>query len=400
MGDSIKLNLGSGPRPLDGYVNLDIADGHDARSLSDYADESVDEVRASHVLEHINFRETDAVLREWVRVLKPGGRLRIAVPNALVCMRGIIETVDGERDANVDFLSMALIGSNTDDHDVHRALFDDRGLRVQMQRAGLVGVREWKGDPDDCSGLPVSLNMEGTKPVPYVAKEGRVHCLMSMPRLAWTMNFHCVARACQELRMPLHTATGAYYGNVMQESMCAIIGLGPDPFECERPDYILTVDYDSVFTTDDVRKLLTLMDANPDIAGLAALQSKRCSEQILFNTARGGAMGPELDGELTDVMTAHFGLTVLRVSDLLDTPLPWFFGHIGEDGTFRGKGAQDPDIAFWMKWHEAGKRICIASRTPIGHIEEMVTWPGEDFRPIHQHMKDYQAKGRPEGAHA
>jgi len=399
MGDQLKLNLGAGEVPLDGYENLDIKGGTDVRNLSAYADGSVDEVRASHVLEHISFHETDKVLAEWVRVLKPGGRLRIAVPDALLCMKGILGTVEGDAEANVDFLSMALIGSNSDDHDIHRALFDRRGLQIQMQRAGLIGIREWKGH-DDCSSLPVSLNLEGLKPVPYEASEGRVHCLMSMPRLAWTMNFHCVARACQELRMPLHTATGAYYGNVMQESLCSIIGLGPDPFECKRPDYVVTVDYDSVFTTQDVRKLLTLMDANPDIAGLAALQSKRCSEQILFNTAKGGMMGPELDGEITDVMTAHFGLTVLRVSDLLDTPLPWFFGQIGEDGTFRGKGAQDPDIAFWMKWHNMGKRICIASRTPIGHIEEMVTWPGDDFRPIHQHMKDYQAEGMPKGVHA
>jgi hypothetical protein len=167
----------------------------------------------------------------------------------------------------------------------------------------------------------------------------------------------------------------------------------------KRPDYVLTVDYDSVFTSDDVRKLLSLMEANPDIAGLAALQTKRGDGKMLFNTEKGGVRAIDMDAELLDVETAHFGLTVLRVSDLIDTPLPWFAGVIGEDGSFRGKGAMDPDVAFWKKWRRLGKRVCLAARTPIGHMEEVITWPSEDLRPIYQHMNDYRKDGRPKGAH-
>jgi len=39
-----------------------------------------DAVVAQHVIEHV--RDADAALHEWVRVLKPGGRLAIATPNA------------------------------------------------------------------------------------------------------------------------------------------------------------------------------------------------------------------------------------------------------------------------------------------------------------------------------
>jgi hypothetical protein len=396
--DQVRLNLGGALNPQSGYTNLDIKDGHDARDLSAYADGTVDEIRASHVLEHISFRETDAVLREWVRALKPGGRLRIAVPDALLCMRAIVGTVDGDAGADIEFLSMALIGGNTDEHDSHKAMFDRRGLQVQMQRAGLIAIQEWKGE-GDCSALPVSLNLEGTKPVEFEPSEGRVHCLMSVPRLGWTANFSCVTNACVSLKIPLHTATGAYYGNVMQETMRAIIGEGPDALPTKVPDYLVTVDYDSVFEPDDLRKLLTLMDANKDIAGLAALQTKRGDGKLLLNTEKGGVYANELDAEVTDVETAHFGLTVLRVSDLKDTPLPWFAGRVAEDGTFRGKGATDPDVAFWKNWREHGKRVCIASRTPIGHMEEVIAWPSEELRPIYQQMKDYRANGRPKGVH-
>src|SRR5262245_49667380 len=77
----IKLNLGSGELPLDGYHNLDHKYGLEAYPLKDYADNSVEEVRASHILEHFPHAEIPAVIKEWVRVLKPGGRLKIAVPD-------------------------------------------------------------------------------------------------------------------------------------------------------------------------------------------------------------------------------------------------------------------------------------------------------------------------------
>ncbi len=44
-----------------------------------YKDESVDEIYASHVLEHFPYNKTQEVLNDWVRVLKPGGRIRIPV---------------------------------------------------------------------------------------------------------------------------------------------------------------------------------------------------------------------------------------------------------------------------------------------------------------------------------
>jgi ubiquinone/menaquinone biosynthesis C-methylase UbiE len=51
----------------------------DARSLTWFADRSLDFVYSSHVLE--DFEDTSAVLAEWVRVLKPGGRLILYLPD-------------------------------------------------------------------------------------------------------------------------------------------------------------------------------------------------------------------------------------------------------------------------------------------------------------------------------
>src|SRR4051794_35533020 len=55
--------------------------------LTQFPDGSVTEIYASHVLEHLGYRqELPLALAEFRRALKPGGRLRVSVPNlATLC---------------------------------------------------------------------------------------------------------------------------------------------------------------------------------------------------------------------------------------------------------------------------------------------------------------------------
>jgi len=81
-----KLNLGCGGRKIDGFINLDIEDYggnvvHDVREGLHYDDETVEFINASHFIEHLNLFEAIDVLRECFRVLKPGGKIRITVPD-------------------------------------------------------------------------------------------------------------------------------------------------------------------------------------------------------------------------------------------------------------------------------------------------------------------------------
>jgi predicted SAM-dependent methyltransferase len=90
----LRLNLGCGGRPLPGYINIDVdsvdeirarypnqtydADvtvfNYDIFNLPFPAD-SVDEVRAESLIEHLPFVDEPRFFREVVRVLKPGARL-------------------------------------------------------------------------------------------------------------------------------------------------------------------------------------------------------------------------------------------------------------------------------------------------------------------------------------
>jgi SAM-dependent methyltransferase len=86
----IKLNLGCGDKILDGYVNVDVVQERagrqpdvncDIRKLDVFSDNYSDEILAVHVIEHFWRWEVQAVLYEWIRVLKPGGKLILECPN-------------------------------------------------------------------------------------------------------------------------------------------------------------------------------------------------------------------------------------------------------------------------------------------------------------------------------
>ena len=83
----VLLNLGSGFRKIDGWINIDNRKECDPDLLCDveaglpFEDNSVDEVRCWDFLEHIHMDKTVFVMEEIYRVLKPEGRLEFFVPS-------------------------------------------------------------------------------------------------------------------------------------------------------------------------------------------------------------------------------------------------------------------------------------------------------------------------------
>jgi predicted SAM-dependent methyltransferase len=83
-----KLHLGAGENALPGWLNTDLHDyGRsdlvylDASRPFPLPDASFDLVFSEHMLEHLTYADGLACLRECVRILRPGGRIRIATPS-------------------------------------------------------------------------------------------------------------------------------------------------------------------------------------------------------------------------------------------------------------------------------------------------------------------------------
>jgi len=123
---SYKVHLGCGKRFLKGFIHIDIIDyDHidyvsDVSKLGFFEDESCEEIYASHVLEHIKKTETKQVLQEWNRVLKPGGKLRVAVPD----FDSVVEYVSNNGPSSLGDVQGLLYGGQTHDFNFHHVCFN------------------------------------------------------------------------------------------------------------------------------------------------------------------------------------------------------------------------------------------------------------------------------------
>jgi predicted O-linked N-acetylglucosamine transferase (SPINDLY family) len=152
----VRLDLGAGKASPPGFTPLGHGHGSEIYPLSLFADNSADEIRASHCLEHFSHRQVPHVLAEWVRVLKPGGLLSIAVPDFAKSAANYLEGGAQPTEGYV-------MGGQIDEDDFHRSLFDRDRLTRLMLAAGLVSIEPWVSDLKDCAALSISLNLRGRK---------------------------------------------------------------------------------------------------------------------------------------------------------------------------------------------------------------------------------------------
>ena len=128
-----KLNLGCWVHKLPGFLNIDIdarfADPgmvFDACDLSHFADNSVSEIYAGHLLEHFTMKEQDDALIEWKRVLAPGGILTVTAPDTAKALKMFHE---GRGD--LALLTGAVFGDQDRAEQNHHSLFDE-GILVNL----------------------------------------------------------------------------------------------------------------------------------------------------------------------------------------------------------------------------------------------------------------------------
>lgn len=389
----IKLDLGCGKTYMDGYTPVDIQmDGAvDVFETLQYPDGLVSEIRASHILEHCSWRRVPTVLADWVRVLKPGGWMKIAVPNFDTIARDYVKGIERPYDAY-------LVGGHTFPNDCHGSIYTNSRLRKLMRNAGLIDITEWPSDNDDCSSLDISLNLKGRKMPSAVAiavtKPIKVGCVISVPRLGFNDHWGCMFKALGKLGIKIHKTSGAYWEQHLERGLIAALE--------NDEDLILTTDYDTIFSQADVEQLIYLMRTHAKIDAVSSVQFGRSIQAPLFTAKkpngkpRGEISSADLSDDLFQVPTAHFGLTMLRATSLKDFPHPWLHARPNDEGRWE-EGKVDADISFWQKWEATGRTLFLAPRVSVGHLEVMIKWAGPDMKVVLQDVRDYLEHDKPRG---
>ncbi len=389
---ALKLNIGAGPTEIDGWLAIDRKLGDEAYPLKSTRlgeltrpdgcvdDSVVDEIRASHILEHFSFADARAALKEWVRVLKPGSRIRLAVPD----LDRIAE------DRNDPKRLFYLMGGQVDGDDYHRSAYDESSLRALMEDAGLTQIRRWESANTDCASLPISLNLEGIKASGAVENQGtdltvKVGAYMTVPRYEATACRGIIESALKSLGVNLVQSNGVFYGQCMQRMFEEAVE--------NEVDWILTVDSDSLFNATQISMLFDEFARHPEADAMAALQCRRGQHKPLMTC--GSAKEIEITWDPVKVTTAHFGLTLIRVEALTAVAKPWFFSRPDENGEW-GDDRLDDDIWFWHQWRLAEKTIYVAPRVAIGHLEEMVSVFDENLDASHIYLHEWRERFLPQ----
>ena len=146
-----------------------------ARDLSQFESNTFAVIYASHVLEHFDYNnELPSALREWYRVLKPGGKIYISVPDLDILAQLFI--LKEQLTVNDRFAIMRMIfGGHLNKYDFHLVGLNEEFLAALLKQIGFITickVDRFNIFDDDSNlsfqGVHISLNMIAEKPIEEV----------------------------------------------------------------------------------------------------------------------------------------------------------------------------------------------------------------------------------------
>jgi len=182
----MKLHLGSGKRYIPGFTHIDvnyfphIDYVHDIRTLPMIKNNTVELIYFCHGIEYFDRIEVKSVLKEWRRVLKKNGILRLAMPD----FEALIKVYKKYRDINKIIGPLygrwEIITKKVPKILYHRTAYDFASIKLILEETGFYNVKryDWRKtihkDYDDFSqayiphmekenGILISLNIEASK---------------------------------------------------------------------------------------------------------------------------------------------------------------------------------------------------------------------------------------------
>lgn len=219
-----KVNLGSGTRCLDDWINIDNSFNarlakyprlryllfkigilpkryyeipwsghikkiivHDVRKRLPFDSESIDFIYSSHLIEHLRKDEAEKLLTECFRVLKRGGLIRLSTPDLELIARNYIKEVENIRTTKVknDYfpseMFLETLGMTVEKNETgfylkifssgsHKWLYDQFSLIALLESCGFVDIQKRGYKEGDCPDIDFldnrpesSLYIEGRK---------------------------------------------------------------------------------------------------------------------------------------------------------------------------------------------------------------------------------------------
>jgi predicted SAM-dependent methyltransferase len=177
-----KLQIGAGRNLLDGWLNTDLfpVSGNvvflDATKAFPFPGSTFDYAISEHQIEHITYYQALFMLGEIFRVLKPGGRIRIATPDLQVYIELYAFPNDELRQTfvkwsvdryypKVGIYRAPFVINNAFYNHGHRFLYDKKTLQDAMEQVGFTTIQRYTvGDSNDDNlrGVEAHYNIVGS----------------------------------------------------------------------------------------------------------------------------------------------------------------------------------------------------------------------------------------------
>lgn len=145
----MKLNIGAGGRRIPGYTGVDAVPrpAADIVARADsipLPDGSVEEIFACHLWEHFYRWECDDVIKEWKRLLQPGGRLVLELPNLYKCCQNLISgrMEGGKHPDQLSYFGLYGDTRTSDPYMSHKFGWTPETLTKFLKDNGFIKIRE------------------------------------------------------------------------------------------------------------------------------------------------------------------------------------------------------------------------------------------------------------------
>lgn len=221
----------------------------------------------------------------------------------------------------------------------------------------------------------------------------KVQALASVPRdIGFRLHWQCQREALFPLNLMPRDYGGAFWNESLEYGIEKAIR---DGF-----DYVLTLDFDTIFDIGHVKALLKLAEENPHADAIVPWQICRDSSNPIFGVRlpdgvfRLGFKEEEFEPDLMPIDTGHFGLTMIRLKSLEKLPRPMLWAQPDENNQW-GIDSIKADIYFWIQCRKYGLQPYLATKVRVGHLQQMITWPTTEFGIEQQYVENYKMHGAP-----